>query len=363
MKKRILIFTLMIMMMLTACGKAAEPESNEAPEESVVKEVQEPAAVTVEDENQSVNDEDKTKPVDETEPVNIKVGSMRGPTSIGLVKLMEQSENGATANFYTFTMETSADTLLPMIVKGEMDIALVPANVAAILYQKTEGGINVIDINTLGVLDMISSNTEIKEMKDLSGKTVYLTGKGTTPDYVLNYLLSANGITDVNLEYKSEAAEVAAILAKQPEAVGLLPHPYATAACIQNEQLKVVLDMTEEWQNIQGEEGSSLVTGVTIVRKEFLEQNPGAVKMFLEEHKQSTEYVNENVEDAAKLVVKTGIIEKEPIAVKAIPECNITYLDGEAMKQALSGYLQVLFEQSKEAVGGAVPTDDFYYIP
>lgn len=362
MKKIILIFTLITMMLFTACGNPIESEHNEDNEESIVKEVQEPEAVAIEESNQS-EAQGTENPGDELESVNINIGALRGPTSIGLVKLMEQNENGAAANYYTFTMEATADTLLPMIVKGEMDIALVPANVAAILYQKTNGGISVIDINTLGVLYMVSSDTKIKGMKDLSGKKVYLTGKGTTPDYVLNYLLRANEVSDVELEYKSEAAEVAAILAEQPDAVGLLPQPYVTAACTQNEQLNVVLDMTEEWKNIQGEEGSSLVTGVTIVRKDFLENNAQAVEVFMEEHKQSTLYVNENVKDAARLVVKTGIIEKEPIAIKAIPECNITYLDGEAMKQALSGYLQILFEQSKEAVGGAVPADDFYYIP
>jgi NitT/TauT family transport system substrate-binding protein len=198
----------------------------------------------------------------------------------------------------------------------------------------------------------------------LKGKTIYLTGKGTTPDYVLQYVLEKNGITssDVTLEYKSEATEVAAVLAKEEGAIGLLPQPFVTATMVQNDALNIVFDMNDEWNNLQGENGSMMVTGVTIVRREYLEENEAAVRIFLEDHKYSAEYVNNNVEAAATLVVKEGIIEKEPIAKKAIPNCNITYIDGEEMKQALSGYLDVLYKKDAKAVGGMLPKDDFYYI-
>lgn len=300
---------------------------------------------------------------DKEESTTIRVGGMKGPTSMGLMFMQEKDAKGEALEDYEFQMVTAADELLPLMIKGELDIALVPANVAAILYQKTEGQVSVIDINTLGVLYMVSGDASIQSVADLKGKTIYLTGKGTTPDYVLNYILSGNDILeDVKLEYKSEATEVAALLAEQPEAIGLLPQPFVTVACMQNEQLQVVLDMNEEWTRLQGEDGSRMVTGVTVVRNEFLEKYPNAVKNFLQEHKESAEAINQDVKKGAELVVNAGIIAKAPVAEKAIPKCNITFLSGEEMKQALSGYLEVLFEQNPTAVGGKLPEDGFYYV-
>ena len=299
------------------------------------------------------------------EKTHINVGSLKGPTSMGLVYLMDQSDKGAATQDYLFTMSAAADELLPKMLSGELDIALVPANVASVLYHKSEGAVSVIDINTLGVLYMVSGDDSVQSMADLQGRTVYLTGKGTTPDYVLQYLLEENGLTtdDVALEYKSEATEVAAYLAENPDDIGVLPQPFVTSACIQNETLSVVMDLTKEWDAVQGENGSSLVTGVTIVRNDFLAENPEAVAAFMKEHKDSAAYANENVEEAAELVAKYGIIEKAPVAAKAMPYCNITYVDGADMKTALSGYLEVLCAQDASSIGGSVPADDFYYIP
>lgn len=296
------------------------------------------------------------------EDVQISVGSLKGPTSIGLMSLMENSESDKAEGDYQFVMETAADTLVAKMVQGELDIALVPANVAANLYKKTEGGIKVIDINTLSVLYMVSADSGLTSMADLKGKTIYLTGKGTTPDYTLQFLLQKNGLTgdDVTLEYKSEATEVAAVLARNAEAVGLLPQPFVTAACAQNESLQIVYDFSKEWDAVAGD-GSSIVTGVTVVRKEFLEENEEAVLNFMKEHQASAAQANENIEETAASVVKYGILEKEAIAQKAIPNCNITYIDGEQMKQALSGYLNVLYEMSPESVGGSLPDDEFYF--
>lgn len=298
-----------------------------------------------------------------TEPQNVRIGSLKGPTSMGLVYLMDQAQNNETANNYEFTMAAAADELLPAMISGDLDIILVPANVASVLYNKTNGGISVIDINTLGVLYMVSGDDTIMNMEDLKGRTVYLTGKGTTPDYVLQYLLKENGLTtaDVFLEYKSEAAEVAAVLLEKPDAIGVLPQPFVTAACAQNENLSVVLDLTQEWAAVQGEGGSSLVTGVTVVRNAFLEENKETVDRFMEEHAASADYANEHVNEAAELVAAAGIIEKAPVAARAMPACNITYIDGADMKTALSGYLEVLFAQDPSSVGGSLPGDDFYY--
>jgi len=339
----------MMVFTVTGCGNGSEEKRQTA--ENVQQE-------TGGQETESIREETA-----ENEPVQIRVGSLKGPTSIGLLKLMKEAEEGAAADNYTFTMETAADALLPMIIQEQLDIALVPANVASVLYNKTEGQITVIDINTLGVLYMVSADTSLGSIEELKGKTIYLTGKGTTPDYVLHYILEQNGIgeEEVTLEYKSEAAEVAAVLAAQPESIGLLPQPFVTAACAQNESLQVVFDMTEEWRVLQGEGGSELVTGVTVVRNGFLEENKDAVDRFLEAHKQSTEFANTNVEETAELAAEKGIIEKVQLAAKAIPECHITYMDGKDMKAALSGYLEVLIGQNPESVGGKLPEADFYY--
>lgn len=298
----------------------------------------------------------------DSERTPVRVGALKGPTTIGLVNLMADAESGGTVNDYEVRMATAADELLPLMVKGDLDIALVPANVASVLYNNTDGAISVIDINTLGVLYIVSGDTSITDIADLAGKTIYLTGKGTTPDYSLQYILSENGLTDCTLEYKSEATEVAAVLAEDPNAVGLLPQPFVTAACAQNEALSVVLDMNEEWDKVQ-QGGSSMVTGVTVVRNAFLEEHPEAVASFLEEHAVSAQKANKDIETTAALVVEAQIIAQAPIARKAIPGCNIVCITGEKMRQALSGYLEVLYNLDPASVGGTLPEEGFYYVP
>ncbi len=329
-------------------------------------------------ETETSNQEDKTNATgqDESSPdeslsenpgeesAPVRVGSLKGPTSMGLVFLMQMEEEGKSENSYEFTMVTAADELLPKVISGDVDIALVPANVASVLYNRTEGHVSVIDINTLGVLYAVSADTSIQSMADLKGKTVYITGKGTTPDYVFRYLLDANGLSDsdVTLEFKSEPTEVAALLAENPNAIGVLPQPFVTAACAQNESLAMVLDLTREWDALQaGEEKSRLVTGVTLVRNEFLETRPDVVSTFLKDHEKSASYTVEQADRASELIAKAGIIEKVPVAKKALPYCNITCITGQEMKDALKGYLQVLFDQDAKSVGGELPGDDFYY--
>ena len=295
---------------------------------------------------------------------DFKVGALKGPTTIGLLRLMEKAENNETENTYSFTMAVGADELTPLLIQGELDMALIPANVAAVVYNKTQGGICVVDINTLGVLYIVSGDEGIGTFEDLKGKTIYLTGRGTTPDYALQYLLSEEGIDldEVTLEYRSEATEIAALLAENPEDIAVLPQPFVTVACAQNEQLAVRISLADEWERVQGEGGSRLVTGVTVVRREFLEENPEAVNLFLTEHAQSAEYTAANLDETAALCVQAEIIANENVAKKAIPYCNITCITGEEMKQALSGYLESLYELNPESVGGSLPGDDFYYL-
>ena len=294
----------------------------------------------------------------------VRVGSLKGPTSIGLVSLMEADSQGTAGQDYTFEMEAGADALLAAMVNEELDIALIPANAAAIWYQRLEQQVRVIDINTLGVLYMVSSDGQVDDVEDLRGRTIALTGMGTSPDYVLQYVLAGNGIAldEVTLEYKAEAAEVVTALAEGTADIGLLPQPYVTAACAKDSSLQVVLDMTEQWDALQEAGGSRLVTGVTVVRQGFLEEHPQAVELFLEEHAASVEAVNSDVETAAALVAGLGIIENETLAAKAIPQCNIACITGQEMKDALEGYLAVLFDYDPATVGGAMPDEAFYYM-
>ncbi len=304
----------------------------------------------------------------ERQAVNVRVGSLKGPTSMGILFLMDRAEKGETEDTYEFRMTTGADELLPLMVKGELDIALIPANVAAVLYQRTEGGIAVIDINTLGVLQVVTGTSEVESVADLKGRTIYLTGKGTTPEASLKFVLEVNGLSeaDYTLEFKSEATEVAAILAENTDAVGLLPQPFVTAALMQNDALRMALDMNEEWLRVENElkggRSNGMVTGVTVVRKEFLEEHPEAVEEFLKEHALSVEAINGDVAAGAALAVAAGIVAKEPIAERAVPECHITCITGEDMKADLSAYLDVLAGFDESLVGGKVPEDDFYYI-
>lgn len=298
---------------------------------------------------------------------HLRIGSLKGPTSIGLVSLMDKASKGAAEGDYEFIMVTDASELVAQMVSGSLDIALVPANMAGILYQKTNYGIKVLDINTLGVLYVVSSDDSIQSISDLNGKTIYMTGKGTTPDYVLQYLLAANGLNsdDVTIEYKSEATEVAAILAEDSDAIGLLPQPFVTVAMAQNENLKMVLDLTKEWDNVQFQNGGSLVTGVTVCRSQLFEDAAAAkaIDTFMKEHKESAEFANSNVEETAELVAGAEIIAKAPIAAKAIPYCSITYIDGEEMKEKLHGYLSILYEQDPSSIGGELPGEAFFYLP
>ncbi len=288
----------------------------------------------------------------------VRVGSLKGPTSMGLVAIMDMQENGKTSQNYEFTMVTAADELVSMVATGKVDIALLPANVASVLYKKTNGNVAVIDINTLGVLYIVEGGNTIKSISDLKGKTIYMTGKGTTPEYCIRYLLSQHGLTDadVALEFKSEATEVAAIVAKTDGAIGLLPQPFVTTAMTNNSDLRIALDLTKEWNQVAD---SSMVTGVTIVQKSFLEQQPEAVEDFLAYHQYSLAAGNADLDKTAQLIEHFGII-KAPIAQKAYPYCNIVCITGTEMKQALSGYLKVLYEQNPASIGGSLPDEAFY---
>ena len=292
---------------------------------------------------------------------DVSVAALRGPTAMGLSKLMYDSENGISdGNSYSFTLEGSPDAVVPMIVRGDVDIAAIPGNLASVLYNRTKGAVEVIGINTLGVLYIVENGDSVHSVEDLRGRTIYSAGKGATPEYALQYVLKANGLEvgkDVYIEWKSEHAECVAALGADPDGVAMLPQPFATTALMRDGSMRVALDLNDLWQE---KTGHVLITGVTIARRDFVESEKDALSVFLSSYADSVEYINGNTEEGAAIVGHYGIV-PENVAVKAIPACNIVLITGEEMKESLSGYLDILYAQNPQSVGGNVPGDDFYY--
>ena len=301
---------------------------------------------------------------DETEftPASFSIAALKGPTAMGLVKLMQESENGETSgNDYTFTLAGSADEVTPALVKGELDMACVPANLAAVLYNKTEGALEVLAVNTLGVLYIVENGESVQSIADLKGQAIVAAGKGSTPEYVLRYLLAQNGIdpdNDVTIDWKSEHSECVAAMASGQATIALLPQPFVTVAQSKIEGLRMALDLNAEWDALDN--GSGLITGVIVARREVVEENPAAVNEFLKEYAASVDWVNANTADAAALIGEYGIVDAA-VAEKALPYCNIVCLTGADLLEALPGYLEVLYNADSAAVGGEMPDHSFYF--
>ena len=293
----------------------------------------------------------------------VRLAAMTGPTAMGLVKLLEDGENDLSANTYDFLLAGSADQISPSLIQGTLDIASIPVNLAAVLNNKTGGGLTLLAVNTLGVIYIVEKGGKsIQSLADLNGKTIYATGKGSTPEYNLTYLLKQAGLTlgeDVQVEWKSEPAEVVALMNQQETAFAMLPQPYVTVAQNQVQNLRVAINLTEAWDSLGLD--SRMITSGIVARTQFVQENPEAVAAFLNEFAASVAYVNEDTAGAAALIEELGIV-KAAIAQKALPYCNIVCLTGEEMQSALSGYLQVLYDLNPASVGNALPGDDFYYV-
>jgi NitT/TauT family transport system substrate-binding protein len=296
----------------------------------------------------------------------VNIAALKGPTAMGLVKYMDDVDSGKiTDQKYNFQIAASPDLVTPLLVQGKLDIAAVPANLASVLYNNMKGGVEVLAINTLGVIYIVENGSTIKSAADLKGKTIYASGKGATPEYALNYILKGNGIDparDVTIEWKSEHAECLNALMSNENAIAMLPEPFVTTAMMKSDKIHVALDLTKEWDKLQKDaaNASAMLTGVVVVRKDFAEKNPDAVKKFMDHYKESVDFVNANTDAAAALIGKYDIVKTE-VARKALPQCNITFIEGDEMKTKLSGYLSVLNDQNPKAIGGALPKDDFYY--
>lgn len=289
--------------------------------------------------------------------VNINVGVLKGPTGIGAVELMEKSAEGETEGSYVFTVASAADEINGKIAKGELDIAAVPTNVAPLLYNKDNGAYTVLAVNTLGMLYVLENGDTIQDIKDLDGKTVYMSGQGAVPEYVFDYILEKNGV-EAEIVYNAEHAETAEALTAGKADIAVLPEPNVTAVTMKNENIRIALDLTEEWEKVSD---NDMAMGCIIVRNEFLRDNKEAVDTFLDEYEDSIDYVNENLQDAAQLVEKYGIMASAAAAERAIPNCNIVYMDGDDMKDILSDFYSVLYEADPKSIGGTIPGADFYY--
>lgn len=300
------------------------------------------------------------------EPVTVKVAALKGPTGMGMVKMMDDTDNGIeNTNKYEFSIVGAVDEMTAKIVKGDADIAAVPANLASVLYSNTKGEVEVVAINTLGVIYIVENGDTIHSVADLKGKTIFASGKGASPEYALNFMLTENGLDpekDVDIQWKSEHTECVAALGSTENAIAMLPQPFVAVGQAKNDKIRIAIDMTKEWDKSQeGKENpSTMLTGVVVARKGFIESNPDALSKFLDDYKVSVDFINSNLEAGAKLVGEYDIV-PEAVALKAIPYCNITFIEGAEMKTKLSGYLNVLFEQNPKSVGGALPDDNFYY--
>lgn len=293
-----------------------------------------------------------SKKQDDTE---IRIAALKGPTGMGMVKLADKQNYPN----YTVSIEASPDALNPRIISGEVDVAAVPVNLASVLYNKLDGDISVLAVSTLGVLYVVEAGSEVNSVADLAGKTVYATGQGATPEYILNYLLDKNGVSgSVEVNYVGEHAALATMLADGSAEIGMLPEPNVTSTLAGNDNLRIALNLTEEWNKVCSTE---LVQGVVIARKSFVNEHPEAIEQFLREYENSSAFVNENIDEAAKLIVDAGILGNVEIAKKAIPNCNISFSKGEAMHKAVEGMLAVLFEANPKSIGGKLPDKDFYY--
>ena len=295
--------------------------------------------------------------------VTAKVAALKGPTSMGMVKMMADQKDAKEKN-YEFTIGSSPDEIAPKFLKGEFDIVALPSNLASILYNKSQGKVQVLAINTLGILYLMENGDTVKSIEDLKGKTVYSSGKGAVPEYAFNYILKANGLnpdTDLRVEYKSEHTEALAALLNDKSGLAVLPQPFATVASLKNKDLRTALDLSKEWDKASKNAKSTMITGVVVVNKDFAAKYPEKIKKFMADYKASIDYTNTNGDDAAKLIEENNIV-PAAVAKKAIPQCNITYIDGSDMKDKLSGYLQVLFEANPKSIGGKMPADDFYYV-
>ncbi|MCR5809289.1 MAG: ABC transporter substrate-binding protein [Clostridiales bacterium] len=284
----------------------------------------------------------------------VRIAALKGPTGMGIAPLTNKENYPK----YDITISSDPSAVTASFIAGEFDIAALPVNVAAVLYNKLEGDVVMLGINTLGVLYVLEDGNEIGSIKDLAGKTLYATGQSSTPEYVLNYLLEANGVEGVNVEYLAEHSELATLMAEGSVKLGMMPEPNVTATMVKNKDLRVALDLTEEWSKISE---TKLIQGVIIARRSFVKEHESVIKNFMTDYGKAVELINTASDEACQMIVDAGILPAAPIAKAAIPRCNIVFITGNEMKKAATAMYEVLFDSDPKSVGGKVPGEDLYY--
>ena len=287
--------------------------------------------------------------------VTVNIGVLKGPTGMGAAWLMDQNEQGLSANSYNFTIAGAPDVLTGQLISGDIDMAALPTNAISTLYNKTEGKITVLGVNALGVLYVLENGDRINSVADLEGKTILASGQGSTAEYVLNYILEQNGVS-AEIFWASEHSEAATLALSGEYDIVMLPEPFVTTVTTKNGSFRVALDLTREWEALGGGE---LTMGGIAVRTEFLEAHPDAVEAFVKEYANSVAFTNAQPADAAKLIAKYEIAAEE-IAKNAIPRCNIVWLHGENYKAKLENFLGIVYKANPAGIGGKMPGDDFY---
>ena len=344
MKKLIsLILAAVMLLSLAACAKE-EPQPTAAPTEAVTEAAPETTAAP---ETQAP-----------AAPVNVMV--LNGTTGFGMADLMDAAANGQASQSYNFSVETDASNIVAALANGSVDIAALPTNAAATIYNKTQGKVQVLALNTLGVLYLVTDGSvTVESVADLAGQTVYAPAQN--PSFIFQHIVEANGLTDVTIDNTyAQPADLNTAVAAGEVSIAVLPEPMVTVAKSKNPDLVVALDLTAEWDKIAP--AGSLVQGCVVVRKAFAEENPDAVKTFLTEYGASIEALTTDIEGTAAKIEAQGIFAKAAVAAKAIPNCNVCFITGEEMKAALGEFLTVMHGVAPASVGGNIPGDDFYCI-
>ncbi len=367
MKKQQLLAVLLALAMcfaLTACGGGAQTSPSPSP-----------AQETSPAQSPAVEESPSEVPAEDGEPATVNLAVLSGPTGIGAAKLMAdsdanqaQDDKGAwtSDNLYNYTIAADNTELVAGLSSGTFDIATMASNAAVNLYNKTDGGVRIIALGTLGVLHILEGggNAAINSIADLRGRTVYAVGQGANPEYVLRYLLTENGLDpdkDVELVF-GEASEITQKLMTGEAACAMLPVPAATAAIAKGEgKIRAALDLTQVWNDLDN--GSEFIMTAVVARAEFVEHHKDKVDTFLKDYAASIDYVVNNVDEAAGLIAGYGITPSAGIAKAAIPQCHLTFIAGADMAPAISGYYEILYRADPAAVGGALPDDAIYYVP
>lgn len=356
------ILILCLALSLAACGKGKTPASgsdlNSAVPPASDTNVRTPETPSPAPETPEPTPEPAAEPDSEV-PVNVMV--LNGTTGFGMAKLISDAEKGEAALNYSFSVESDASNVTAALVSGGADIAALPTNAAAALYNKTEGKVQLLALNTLGVLYLVvnTENDDIQSVSDLAGKTVYAPAQN--PSFIFKYICQANGLDDVTIDNSyAQPADLRTALAAGEVDIAVLPEPMVTIALSANDKLATALDLTAEWDAVAPAAGS-LVQGCVVVRADFAAEHPAEVAAFLEEYERSIAYLSTDTADAAALIESTGIFTKAAVAQKAIPNCNVCFISGADMAEPMGAFLEIMFELAPESVGGKLPGDDFYY--